>query len=241
MFKTQKSLKPARLSRRRSGYNPRETKIPSSLSSDIVTDAVASLQNTRILKTSSDSKSPLVEYDMKVVGVLRGLMRDRPYTSRLSRVSTITSGTGVLALNIATDLTTYSEGAALTALFDEVRLVSSHFRAVLNNDGGQQFSFMLGYDATVVTGAPTPAIIARLPVSKIFSTFNRLTDAAYELNFHGPKPLWGLTIQEGQSTDPQIRNGMDGTWQIAAETVPATAIVYFAYTLTAIAQFRLRV
>lgn len=207
---------------------------------DRVFHAIQSLMNTR--KVAEASATP--QFDPSVLMTLRGMFNsDQKYQFRMSKVSTLTNGTAVLQVNVATDLTVYQEGAALAALFDECRLVRTRWELVLLTHT-TQFGFMIAYEPIVTTVAPTAVILTRLPHSKICTTvFGKTVEtASYDLEYGAHKPLWGMTIDEGVSA-PRLRSGLNGTFRIAhipATITPTTSEINFNYRLITIAELRSR-
>jgi len=185
-------------------------------------------------------------FDASTVASMRSFLGPREYSFRLSRISTITSGTGVLAVNIATDLTVYAEGSALAALFDECKLVRTRLRLAYNSFVSyQSFPFMIGYERTVLTTTPTSTAVARLPDSKLcyYGPSPTLPNGdTWDLSVSGHGRPYGMTVDEGISS-PRLVSGLNGTFKVVNVTGTATPVsssVHFAYTLTTIAKFRSR-
>jgi hypothetical protein len=181
-------------------------------------------------------------FDPTVLTVLRGtFMIDRPYSARLSKCSFLTNGTGLLQVNVATDLTVYAEGAAFLALFDECKLARTRW-VLAANAHTTQFPYVIGYEPVVSTSTPTSTNLSRLPCSAICTTFAATLTNGKLTYTAPPESLWGLTAAEGLSS-PLIRSGLNGTFSIANVTgctAPTTAEVSFAYQLITIAHFRRR-
>lgn len=105
---------------------------PSKLPSFDVTMALASLENSRITRTETKDTFTSVKfsYPQELLSVFRGLFGGgRSYRfmihSSSPQAATVAGAVlGAYSWNPAT--TTFSEWSALSALFDEVRLISSH-------------------------------------------------------------------------------------------------------------------
>jgi hypothetical protein len=205
----------------------------------LIRSSIDALRNTRLI-SSSDSKEPAILFDPVVLGVFRSLFSvARQYSFRLSRISSLINGTAILSVNIATDLTTFSEGAALSALFDEVKLVETQWTLV-SVAHTTQFSFISGYEPVVNTSTPTPTNIGRLPLSELSTTFctNKVLT---RLRYRAPSDaLFGLVSDEGVAS-PRICSGLNGTFSICnVSGTPTTAETDFSYQLLTVGRFRKR-
>jgi hypothetical protein len=217
------------------------------LSEDPIWKAVKALNNSREVEIvgggdSKDVATTRISYNADVLSTLRSMFSsDRPYRFRLSKSGFLTNGTAILQVNIATDLTVFAEGAALTALFDEVKLQATRWQLV-SNAHTTQFPFVIGYEPVINTAGPTTASLLRLPCSTTSSTFVTVPIVA-QLDYRASKDsIWGLVSDEGVST-PRTRSGLNGTFSIANYvngTAPTTGEVSFCYTLTTLAHFRKR-
>jgi len=167
---------------------------------------------------------------------------DATYTFRLSKAGLLTNGSSVINVNIATDLTVFSEGAALAALFDEVKLVKTRFE-IHPSAHLTQFAYVIGYEPVVSTVTPSASALLRLPCSQMSATFVTVRPQAV-LEYVAPRSsIYGLVTDEGVAT-PRVRSGLNGTfsfsWVPGQTNAPTTGETVAAYALMTIAHFRKR-
>jgi len=221
-------------------YAPRASTPPILFSPSLcpIRMAVDALLNTR--KLTSESKESLISFDDKVLLALRSMFSSqKTYDFRLSRISSIINGTGILAVNIATDLTVFAEGTALNALFDEVKLIETRLRLVALGHT-TNFSLMVGYEPVVNTSTPTPTNLGRLPCSELTTTF-MTQKVTSQLRYRAPTyAIYGLCSDEGVSI-PRICSGLNGTFSVCnVGGTPTTSEIDFNYQLLTIGRFRKR-
>lgn len=108
-----------------------ESKVPSSVAVCPVTQAIAALNNnsTKVVSETKLGTTCKVVYNTEVLATLRGLFPStKPYRFQIHTNSTVTSsGAGVVqvASPASPAVVTYLEWSALSALFDECRLLKS--------------------------------------------------------------------------------------------------------------------
>jgi len=213
--------------------------------------SIAMLQSAGTRLTKLDSKSseslggscgpaaPVWTFPPEVLSAAKSMLGPKLYSFRVAKQSTLTSGAGVMNINIATDLTTYGEGACLIALFTECRLRRSAITLVPAFVAGTaNFSYLIGFVPEVTTSATSASNVARLPNCSQETTYT-----AFPRTFtfaSSPNRVWGWTGDEGVAA-PRIVSGFNGTWQVANNGgTPATTTLYFSYYLVAMGQFRSR-
>jgi len=207
----------------------------------ILDTAISLLENNKRV-VSVETKDGITlshAYDPEALRLGRSLLRPNSvYSFNLSKNSSLTSGSSVMQINIATDLTVYAEGATLAALFDEVKLRSTTLELALCQTGGSNFSYLIGFTPIVYTTTPTAAIVMRMPYSHIGTT-NWPTRAGSSIQAVVADRTWGACTDEGVST-PRIVSGLAGTYSIANLSVPSSSQLYFSYVIRCKASFRNR-
>jgi hypothetical protein len=206
----------------------------------------ASRETKRIVDADGFVSVQSGAFNASTVAAMRSFLGPKTYKVRLSKVSSLTSGTATIAINVATDLTVFNEGAALAALFDECRLHSTTWRLVPQTvSAPTTFPFVLAYEPVVTSVTPTAVALIRLPHSKLCTyTYNgsvAMTDS-YRVTYRNQGRPWGLTSAEGSSSTVLVK-GLDGTFRIANVTggsLPQTSVVLFAYSVVTIGEFRSR-
>jgi hypothetical protein len=194
--------------------------------------------STKVL--DEDAKKLRLRFDPGVVTAMRLLMGDKTYSFVTSQAGTISSGTSVLAVNTAIDLSQTNEGSVLTALFQECRLSVGSFKLMNAMTGGElSFAYLVGYEHAITTATPTAASVARLDYCDIWSvgsTQPRFNELRYK-----PRAgrLWGQTSDEGTAAADVIK-GCDGTIRMYALTAPSSSITYFGYLVKQRVKFRSR-
>jgi hypothetical protein len=218
----------------------------SSPSRDFVSEAIASLHNTKISVASSDSKSEAkLEFNPTVLAAMRGLMGSKTWRFLLNLQTSITSGTGTIATNIATNLTIFYEYTALVSLFDELKIdhLAAQFGLVNPGTGTEQLTFMAGIESCVIATTPTASTISRLPNAQMLSTWapDHMLATHVKQRFPKSRPF-GLTVEEGISA-PRIASGMNSTIRVChcnGSQTPANSKTYLTCRIWAVVQFRSR-
>lgn len=189
-----------------------------------------------------EEKKPVTVFEPSLLALGRSVIGNWKCKFRTSRSSTVNSGTGTLQVVLSTDLASQSEGAALTALFDECKLLSTELQILGNAAGAPAIMVVVGFEPIVSTTTPTTALVARLPGSIVISSSN-FDGKAKTVRYVVLTPRnWGLTSDEGVST-PRIASGMNGNWSFASMntfTTPGNSYPYFGYHLRVDAMFRNR-
>jgi len=183
------------------------------------------------------------QYDPKVLTTLRSALAGRSmYKFRVSRLGSVTSGSGTFAVPIQTDLTQYSEGSTLQLLFDECRLDETMFKHVTydpSTTAANRFGFVVGFENSINTTTPTAPFVARLPQSKLYHTFDT-TGKEHITHGYVAKRPWGDSAQEG-SLSKTILSGGDGNWSLAVFVgTPQSSTVYLGYAITSVFSLRSR-
>jgi len=198
------------------------------------------------LRTGYDGPIEFPEYrwDTLVLGTLRGLLGPKTYKFKVSRASTLSSGTGTFTIATDTDLTKFQEGAALIALFEESRLVSGKLvMAAGGLSGMNSFAWQCGYYPALASGSITPTtnIIARLQYQTTGGTV--YSGGVHELSYRTIGRMWGATSTEGARTPPiSPVVGFDGCmmWVATGSGTPSNSNPYYSYVHIAIGEFRSR-
>jgi len=180
-------------------------------------------------------------FDPALLALGRSVLGNWRCKFRTSRGSRLTSGSGTLAVIVSCDLASQSEGACLTALFDECRGLSTTIQLLGNSNGSPVIAAYIGFEPIVSTVTPTVALVSRLPGSHIVSTWFNPSPTIFTRSY-GPGRQWGLTSDEGVSA-PRIASGMNGNWSVASDntfSTPASSYPYFGYLLNVSAEFRNR-
>jgi hypothetical protein len=189
-----------------------------------------------------EKKLATMVFNPETVALGRAVIGNWQAKFRTSRASRLTSGTSTLQVIVSTDLSLQSEGAALTALFDEVKGVRSTIQILGNGTGSPPAVVHVGFEPIVSTVTPTIALVARLPGASLLTSQNYMGTPYVLTRSFGAGRQWGLTSDEGVSA-PRIASGMNGNWSFASDnavTTPGSAFVYFAYALRVDAVFRNR-
>jgi hypothetical protein len=217
---------------------------PTSLSTSPLDLALGILLNNRVV-TTAESKagvSSRITFPPEFLAAARSVLRgSRVYRFRMSRTGTLTSGSGIIALTISTDLSQYNEGAALTALFEECQLRSTEMQLVSQvSSTATPFHYILAFNPIYFNGTPGLAESGRLPGSMILTTNDTTGRSHTHIGHVGPR-IYGLTTDEG--TAPVVVNsGGNGTWQLVNTTAatPASSVTYFSYQIVSVMSLRNR-
>jgi hypothetical protein len=204
-------------------------------------DAIRALSNTAVrhVTTSSSGSAESMKFDATILGVLKSSFRGpTTYKFRCNKTNYTSSGSSAYQVNIAADLTQYSEGSVLTALFDECKIVRSRLDMALLNTGA--FAVMVGCAFYLDTSTPTLTLVGRLPGARPFNCASTTPHlGTLQQTFKGR--LWGLTDDEGVGSD-KIVSGCNCMWKIAhmdpGGIVSSTK--YIGYSLTSIISLRNR-
>ncbi len=185
---------------------------------------------------------PSYDFNPQVVAAMRGMLGNRVYRFILSRASSVTSGTGTLTINTSFNLTAWAEGGALTALFDECRMLSGNIQFAPASVGGGATNFaeyVCLYPSEDAT-TPTISIVTRIPNSIIMSPVY-FSQPTTKVVWKIAQPRnWGLVTDEGVSS-PRIVSGFNSTLKmIVAAGTPSNSTVYFGYLAKCIGEFRAR-
>ncbi len=196
------------------------------------------------LKLGFDSASyPVYKFNQDIVAAMKGVLGTKTYRFALSRASTLTSGTGTMTINTSTNLTQFSEGGALLALFDECRMIEGAcwFSPASVGGGNVNFAEYACWYPSEDSTTPTISQVTRVPNSVIFATTYVGTRDSGFLKWKVPQPrAWGLVTDEGVSS-PRIVSGFNGTMKlIVAGGTPSNSAVYFAYLMKVVGDFRAR-
>jgi len=208
-----------------------------------VSFAVDALRNTML--TCVSETGTVSKFDTSVVTAMRSMLGSKVYKFRVSRVSTLTSGTGTLAISTSTNLTQYSEGTALAALFDECRM--DHGELTLQpatiGGGNANFAWVIGFLPSELGGSTVASTdIGRLDYIYFTATnhypYTSPSSTGGALRWKCPGRNWGFTGDEGVS-NPRIISGFNGTWlgNVVAGT-PSNSVMYFGYIARVIGSFR---
>ncbi len=182
------------------------------------------------------------KFDTTVLSALRGMMGPSHYTFRVTRTSTLTSGTGTLTINTSTNLTQFNEGSALIALFDECKMLKGNMVLQQGTTGGLNgFSEIIGFYPSEDSNTPTLSMVGRLDHVTTTGTGNYVTwGFDNRLRWRTIGRNWGFTVDEGVSS-PRIVSGFNGTWKmIVLAGTPSNSSMYFGYYARVIGQFRCR-
>jgi len=199
--------------------------------------------NAALLALQNNMTTPGT-YDLSVVAAMRGIFTgNKVYKFRASRVGTIISGAGFLAVTLSCDLYRYNEGSALGLLFDECKLNESRFELMTRDCVAASltpFWYQVGFDPIVSPLTPTEALIARLPGSMLCSTFSS-TGRALVFTASLPARPFGLVSDEAVVT-PRIASGCNATWNIVNNSgiAPTSSSTYFSYRQLASISLRSR-
>jgi len=239
----------------------KEEKPPRVIESDIVSEAVSSLMNTAkrtfvIVERKSDTKngydtptcSDELKFDPEVLKTWRGILSGRKDTMmfRLVRTGTLTTGAASFNVFVSTALSNYAEGAALTALFDECKMISSQMEIIVENTitGTTAFTFAVGFQNRQDLIAPSYTQVNRLPQSRLRIAYPGVMNIDH-LEFRATNVLrdrvWGLTVADLASTSTSLlSSGCLGQYVVSASgatTVP-TSTLAFTYRIITIAKLR---
>ena len=177
------------------------------------------------------------------MNTLRSILGPSKYRFRLTRTSTLTSGAGTMSIPVSTNLTQYSEGAALAALFEECRMVSGILELQQATVGGLSgFSEMLGYFPGEDSSTPTLGVVQRCRYVTTFGTGNYVV-YGYDnrLRWKTEGRQWGATADEGVSS-PRIVSGFNGAWKyVVLAGTPSNTSTYFGTFARVIGEFRSRI
>jgi len=221
------------------GYHP-----VASLSTSPLDLALGIMLNNRVTTTSETKTGVLVRFTFPpdFVAAARSVLRGSSvYQFRMSRTGTLTSGSGIIAITISTDLSQYNEGAALTVLFEECKLRSSQIQVTSQvSTTATPFQYILAFNPVYFNGTPGLAESGRLPGSRLRTTNDTTGVSHLQFGHVGPR-IYGLTTDEG--TAPVVVNsGGNGTWQLVNTTAvtPASSTTYFSYMLVSTMMLRNR-
>jgi hypothetical protein len=209
-----------------------------------VAKAVESLMATSKLVASDTKKPATRQFDSSVLATLRSMLGSATYDFRVSYAGTVTSGTGTIASHYSTDLSQFQEGSALTALFDECKLLKGEVSNLNGQLGGLNgFCYLLGWAPSITATTPTVAIVVRYDHVELFSTSSAVTGKAQKLSYR-PRSgrVWGLTTVEGvvPTTDAPVC-GCAGTLQwIQLAGTPSSSDVYFGFFVRQLVMLRAR-
>ncbi len=210
-----------------------------------LSDMIGLLTVTKKEMKCPDTGEVVVKFDAPTLSMFQALLGPRKYEFILSRVASISSGTGSLSIATSTDLTQYSEGSALQALFAECKLVRGESTIVSAGVGGQpSFSMMYGFDPTPGSAGTTPTgtSIGRLRDALLLSTNMLSGPMAPRLIWTCPGRIWGSTVAEGTgSSSDLIVRGLIGSIQAKdVSGTPGNNNPYFAHWWRIKAAFRNR-
>ncbi len=198
------------------------------------------------LRTGYDGPIEFPEYkfDSTVLGTLKGLLGPKTYKFKVSRGSTLSSGTGTFTIATDTDLTKFQEGAALIALFEESRLLSGKLvMAAGGFSGMNSFAWQLGYYPALASGSITPTVNILVRLRYQITGGSVYSGGVHELSYRTEGRMWGATSTEGARTPPiSPAVGFDGCmmWVATGSGTPSNSNPYYSYVHTAIGEFRSR-
>ncbi len=208
-----------------------ESKVPAVITPDPISFAVGSVMNTAKLVVTEEGDQRRL-FDPSVIASMRGMLGSKTYDFQISRTSTIVSGTGTCTIATSLDLTQFSEGSALIALFDECKLVRGRLDLSLCSIGGgtNNFAWICGIFPSITSALASASAVARLDYCMLTSTAaNTVPQSVLKYKF--PNRVWGYTVDEGVSS-PRIISGCNHTLVgYVAGGTPSNTTTYFAYLI----------
>jgi len=184
---------------------------------------------------------PLSVSPIALRAIARSVYRPgKTFRMRLTRNAVVTTS-GAGALQIASNITpaNMSEYSAVSALFQEARLMSTRITYAMYSQGNSPTTVIgiaISFDPSNYSTAPTHTYALQQPGAKLFNTNSaagsRLT------NFwkgDGKRP-WSLTIASGSGTDPM--GGIVGTWYSSLSGVTTASQNLGTYLIEVDYEFR---
>jgi hypothetical protein len=208
--------------------------------------AISALQNnsTVLVSECKTGSTKTISYNADVLAMLRGMFpSDKSYRFQIHANATITSsGAGVVQNGspASPNVATYSEWAALAALFDECKLVKSTLGVTSSGLLTKPIPLWIAFDRVTSTGTGVGfGNVQRLAQSKAIQSNNMDRGSARHTQRVSISPLrlFATTLLP-TSTSSDI--GMNGQWDISGQDSTAISTIVCYLDIENVVVFRNR-
>jgi len=246
--KQKESKQQSKPRRPRRGPKQRKELLLKSPNVDVVYLAVAALNNNEMVVENKDGVTLPSQYPVDVLALAKGMFKSgRVYKFQLHvQTPFAASVAGATAGNFpwSPAVTSYSEYAALTALFDEVKLLSTTIMWTATLGWGLTSAlpvqFALAPDNTLINTIPTGfTAVQRLSESHIFqSNVPQASGGATLKKKHKvPSRSWATTLTPAVVSPP---SGCVGQWSWGGSNTGTNSFIYAQIAMTNVFAFRSR-
>jgi hypothetical protein len=204
------------------------------------------------MKITKEVKTPIlggltsttVEYPKELVAAFRGMFGAlKEYRFEMRFVSALsTSGGGALltAISLSPSVSSYAEWSALSALFDEVKMIGSKIvcNSVNSVNGASEMPMVIACDhVNLSTNLASTLAVVRLAQSSTFNTTSCIKPYVKTVKFADSERLWCIT---GTPYSQSPLGGCVGTWSLGNLSVGSVSVPYLSCIVHSFVKLRCR-
>jgi hypothetical protein len=222
---------------------------------NILDSALCALRNNE-MKITKEVKAPTlgglisgtscttIEYPKELVAAFRGMfgaLKEYRFEMHfVSALSTSAGGSLLTAIPLSPSVSSYAEWTALSALFDEVKMIGSKItcNSVNSVDGATEMPMAIASDHVNLSTNPASTLaVIRLAQSTTFNTTSCVKPYVKTVKFADSERLWCIT---GTPYSQSPLGGCVGTWSLGNLSVGSVSVPYLSCIVRSFIKLRCR-